>query len=190
MSIEEALAANTAALVENTAAHLKLAAVAEAARKPVKEAEPPKEEEAPKLTAAQKAAATKAAAKAKADEEAAAEEEAPKKAAPKKTTKKVETPDPVTDIAEGEVAPLVLGFIKTDDEELRDERKAKVRAALDHIGAAKATEIEDDEGRCKFATYVAYWTAGLEVDFEAVDELVTEAMEAAGGEGSDEDDLV
>ncbi|AIT13314.1 hypothetical protein DSS3P1_79 [Ruegeria phage DSS3-P1] len=181
MSIEAALAELTAAVKENTAAHAKLAEVAAAAAggKAAAPAKAPAKDEAP---AEEKKPAAKAAAK-----------PAAKAAAKKPAAKKVEPPELAGSVTHTEIAKIGAAFLKGDDEEARDAAKSNFIAGLQHIGAAKLGEIDSDEDRARLAGYIAYWTAGLEVDFEAIDEIVLAAGgddEGSDDEGSDDDDIL
>ncbi len=174
MSLEAAIAELTAAVRENTEAHAKLAAVA---------------------VAASKAGKDKPAAEVTGSEEPKAEKpkaEKPKAERPKAEKPKAEKPkakpEVQTDVDEAAIPGIAVGFLGTDDESVREDRKAKMRSALDHLGFKKASEIDNDEDRVKFATYVAYWSAGHEVDFEEIDALVAEAVGDSGSE--DDDDMV
>lgn len=183
MSIEEALAANTAALIENTAAHAKLAEVAMAAAggkaaAPAKAApkeEPVEdEEEAPKETAAEKKKRL-AAEKKKADAAAAAK---------KKAAAKTEAPELVAEMPAAALHKIAAAFMSDDlDEAERDANKANFVGGLAHLGAKKFSELSDDSERARLAAYIGYWTAGLDVDFEEIDGLI-EAL----GEGEGDDD--
>jgi hypothetical protein len=183
MSLEEALAANTAALIANTDAHNNLTAVASAAAgaKAGGKAES-KAEDAGEETAAEKKAA--AAAKKKATAAALAK----KKAAA--AEKPADAPD-LSKLADGVAAAklktLAGGFLKGDDEESRDANKEKFLAALEHLGAGKLGEIDSAEDRAKMAAYVVYWSKGAEVDFEAVDEIVLGIIGGDDDAGGDDD---
>ena len=182
MSLEEALAANTAALIANTEAHANLAAVATAATggkattKPTKEEskeEPEEQDEAPKETAAEKKKRLAAEKKAAAAKKAAAD-------------KKKEKPELEAEVTGAELHKIASAYLKGDDEETRDTNKENFVGGLAHIGAGKLGEIESDTDRARLAAYIQYWTAGLDVDFDEIDALV----EAAGGDGEGDDDLL
>ena len=168
MSIEEALAANTAALIENTAAHAKLAEVATAAAsgKPATSGakDKPADDETPKETAAEKKKRLAAEKKAK---EAETETEAPKLAA---------------SVTAAALKKAAGAFLQSDDEEERDANKANFIGALSHLGAKKLGDVDSGEDRARLAGYIAYWNAGLDVDFEAIDGLLA-------GEEEEEDIL-
>lgn len=183
MSIEKALADLTTALKENTEAHLKLADVAKAAQ-------------ASKTPAPEKAPAEKPKAASKAKAEADEQEEAPKKEAAKKpaarkAAPKNKTPDPVTSITFDDLKLAAKAFISPEDESERDARKEKLGSALDHLGASKLTEVDEDD-MPKVATYLAYWTAGLDVDFEEIDGLIAEASDddSEGASEGDDDEMI
>lgn len=181
MSIEEALAANTAALIENTAAHARLADVAVAASggKPAADkpadkpkAETPKDDgEKPETAAAKKkrlAAEKKAKEAAAAAEAEAAEEEAPG-----------EAPELVAEVTAADLHTQASAFMSKElDAEVLDANKANFVGGLAHLGAKKFSELSDDSERARLSAYIGYWEAGLDVDFTAIDE----AIEALGGD--------
>jgi len=178
MSLEEELRANTEALKENTAAHLKLAEVAMAAagqgggkaapaEKPVPEKD---EDEAPKETAAEKKKRLAA------EKAAAAKAEAAKKPAAKSA------PELETEVDAADLKKAAAAFLGSDDEKVRNANKKNFMAALDHLGASKLTDVDTDEDRARLAGYIAYWEAGLKVDFEAIDEIIA----GGGSDGEDE----
>lgn len=182
MALEKLIEDLIAALNANTTAHSKLAdvAIAAAAEKTTKAAA-----EAP----AKKAPAKKA--------EADEEDEEPKKAPAKKTAEKAPAkkapakkkgPELVLKVKEDQIADIAVGFMSTDDEEEREERKTKMRSALQHLGFKKATEIDNAEDRAKFASYLAFWAAGEDVDFEDIDEKIADALGGSDAEDEDEDD--
>ena len=188
MSIEEALAANTAALIENTAAHAKLAEVAMAASggkaaapsKASEKAESTEEEEAPKETAAEKKKRL-AAEKKKKDAAAAAEKKA--------QAAKAEKPELVAEMPAAALHKIAAAFMSDDlDEELRDANKANFVGGLAHLGAKKFSELADDSERARLAAYIGYWQAGLDVDFNEIDGLI-EALGDGEGEGDDDDPM-
>ncbi|MFU1607369.1 hypothetical protein ACM25O_13370 [Sulfitobacter pontiacus] len=182
MSIEEALAANTAALIENTKAHAKLAEVAMAAaggKASASTAEKAKvteteEEEAPKETAAEKK-------KRLAAEKAAATKKA---AAEKAKASKAKKPELVSEMTAAELHKIAAAFMSDElDEAERDANKANFVGGLAHLGAKKFSELSDDTERARLAAYIGYWQAGLDVDFEEIDGLI-EALD--GGEEDDD----
>lgn len=183
-SLEQALAENTAALIENTAAHLQLAKVAGASMKSgttatASTAVEPTDEKPATGTAA--AAAKKAAAEALAAKKAAtAEAAAAKKAA---GSKKPKVPELEAEVSEADLRTACRAYLNTDDEEEREAHKANVTSAFAHLGVKVLTEIEA-EGRAQLAGYVAYWAAGLEVVFEDIDALLADAPDEA-----DDDDM-
>jgi hypothetical protein len=81
-------------------------------------------------------------------------------------------------VSAADLKKAAAAYLNGDDEEARDAAKKNFIGALAHIGAKKLGEVDSDEDRARLAGYVAYWTAGLDVDFEAIDEIV-----AAAGEG-------
>ena len=174
MSLEAAIAELTAAVRENTEAHTKLAAVAVAAAKSGKAEKP-----AAEVTGSEEP---------KAEKPKAEKPKAEKPKAEKPAAKPKAKPPVQVDVDQAATPGIAVAFLSTDDEADRDARKAKMRSALDHLGAKKASEIDNDEDCVKFATYVAYWTAGHEVDFEEIDALVAEALDGSGSE--DDDDMV
>lgn len=178
MSLEEAIAANTAALIENSAAHKMLADVATAAAtgKSVSKPEPEKEkagseEETRELTAAEKKAANAAKRR--------------KAAAAKKAAEKAEPPELTLMVTAPELRKLAAAFMDGDDDEARELNKTNFIGGLQHVGAAKLTELEDDAERARVAGYLAYWSAGLEVNFEAIDEIL-DAMGSGEDDGGDD----
>ena len=183
MSLEEAIATNTAALIDNTAAHRLLADVATAAagKAPANAAKDPQKDETPseEETSAEDNEAAEKKATAAAKRKAAADK---KKAA---AAKKVEPPELASIVSGTEIRTIAGGFLKGDDEEVRDKNKDNVLAALAHLGAGKLTELADDTERARLAGYIAYWSAGLEVDFEAIDEIIA-AADGDGGEDGDD----
>lgn len=171
MGIEEALAANTAALEANTAAHNRLADVAEAAAggKPAADkpadkpkADTPKDDgEKPETAAAKKKrlVAEKKAAEAKAAAEA--EEEAG------------EAPELVAEVTAADLHTQASAFMSKDlDAEVLDANKANFVGGLAHLGAKKFSELADDSERARLSAYIGYWEAGLDVDFTAIDEAI------------------
>lgn len=162
MSLEEALRANTVALEANTAAHLKLAEVAVAA-----------------ATGKSSAGSTKPAptetTESEESEETAAQKKkrlAAEKAAAAKKAAAAEPPELETSVTGDEIKKIAGAFLASDDEKVRDANKANFISALSHLGAKKLGDVETDEDRARLAGYIAYWTAGLKVDFEAIDEIV------------------
>ncbi len=183
MSLEEALAANTAALIANTEAHAKLAAAATAAAGTKSESKSDDAdaaaEEKKRLAAEKRKAAAEAKKKAEAEKKAEADE------------KPAEAPDLsklVDGVTPAKLKTLAGGFLKGDDEGSRDANKEKILAAFNHLGVAKLGEVTDDEDRAKLAAYIVYWTKGAEVDFEAVDEIVMGII--GGGDDGGDDDLL
>lgn len=178
MSLEEQLAKLTAAVEANTAAHEKLAQVAVAAQgaKGSKPAEDKAEDEKP---APKKPAPKKPAQKA---------DEADEKPAPKKTpTRRAKAKEPTlsADVDKKGLTQDVLAWIGTDDEEERDERKGKLRAALDHVGADTLGKA-DEADLPRIAAYLAYWQADLEVNFEEIDAKVEALSDDDDGDGDDD----
>jgi hypothetical protein len=170
MGIEELLAANTAALEANTAAHAKLAEVAMAAAGSATggttSAETPaatKEKEAP---AKETAAAKKK--RLAAEKKAEAEAEAKAKAAVK--------PEISSSVSAADLKKAAAGFLKGDDEEARDLAKQNFIGALEHLGCGKSlSSVEEPADRAKLAGYIAYWQAGLDVDFDEIDAIIDSA---------------
>ena len=198
MSLEAAIAELTAAVRENTAAHNKLAEVAKAATgkttteapKPAPETkaeEPSEDKEAQKKAAAEKKAASE---KRKAEKEA--KEKAEAEAAAKADAAADEADDEATDLPEivasvdsaGALA-AASAFLNPKDASKRDENKANMQAAFAHLGVTRLGGLESDEDRARFVAYLAYWTAGLSVDFEEVDERLA-SLDGA----TDADDLL
>lgn len=178
MGIEEALAANTAALEANTAAHNRLADVAEAAAggKPAADkpadkpkAETPKDDgEKPETAAAKK---KRLAAEKKAAEAAAAAEA--------EEAEEVDPPELVAEVTAADLHTQASAFMSKElDAEVLDANKANFVGGLSHLGAKKFSELGSDGDRARLSAYIAYWQAGLDVDFTAIDE----AIEALGDE--------
>lgn len=175
MNIEEALAANTAALIENTAAHAKLAEVAmaaaggkSAAGGKVTEKPKDEEEEEQTETAAEKKKRLAAEKKAAAAAAAAAKEK-----------EQAEPPELVAEMTAAALHKIAAAFMSDDlDEAERDENKANFVGGLNHLGAKKFSELADDSERARLAGYIGYWSAGLDVDFEAIDTLIEELGDA------------
>jgi hypothetical protein len=195
MSIEAALAELTAAVKENTAAHTKLAEVAQAAQKGGTTAKA-----SPAKASTTKASTAKASEDTEAEEnEAEAPEEKPapkkapakkapaKKAPAKKAPAKPKAPTLSAEVDRDEFKNTARAFMSPDDEDTRDANKEKFASALAHLGAKKLTEV-DDEDLAKLAGYIAYWNAGLDVDFEEIDGLIAEAAEASSEESEDDSD--
>lgn len=191
MSLESAIQELTAAVKENTAAHLQLADVAKAASTGAKPSETKKEAQTPakdetdedEAEAQKKAAAAerrkKAAEKKKAEAEAAAAAEAEAEAEAEGDDDLLGGDDDLPEVqAEASVAEIKKAagaFLDEDDENFRDDNKAKVISAFKHLGVSKLGGLTDAEDRAKLLAYIAYWNAGLEVNFEDVDERVIEA---------------
>lgn len=193
MSLEAQLAELTAAVKENTEAQMKLAAAATAAVSPRKAdatpgtAKPAEKEETPETPeeddaeAKKKAAAEKrkeTAAKKKAEKEAAEKKAAAEKAAEKSET---EAPELSATVEMDDFKKQARAFMSPDDEEERDANKEKFAAALKHLGAGSLSKVDDDD-LPRLAGYVTYWQAGLDVDFEAVDEIVAGLSDEGDGE--------
>lgn len=174
MSIEKALADLTAAVQANTEAHQKLekAAIASMKQKAAAAKAPADDDEDDEP--APKPAARKTAAK------PAAEKKAPAKK-PASRAKKPAEPKLSATVERDEVSNAARNWMDTDDEAVRDERKAQFKAALNHLGAKKMGDVDDDD-LPRLMAYIAYWSADLEVDFEALDEKIAEMAE--------DDDLV
>lgn len=190
MSLEAAIQELTAAIKDNTAAHTNLADVAKAAAGSSKPAETKKAEpdttdddgeddaEAKKKAAAaerRKKAAEKKAAEAKAEEEAAKKKEAEAEEEDDLLGGDDELPEVQSEATVAEVKASAGKFLDSDDENFRDDNKSKVIAAFKHLGVSKLGGLTDAEDRAKLVGYIAYWNAGLEVNFEEVDERVAEA---------------
>ena len=169
MSLEEALRENTEALKANTAAHEKLGAIATAAQGGEAETEATEEKKAP----AKKAPAKKAPAK-------------------KPAAKKAEPPELKSSVTAAAIKKAAGAYLGVAEGAERDAHKANVVAAFAHLGVEKLGEIDNNEDRAKLAGYIAYWDAGLEVDFEAIDEIVAGDGDGDGEEegGDDGDDLL
>jgi hypothetical protein len=166
MSLEDLLKLNTEALDRNTAAHDNLAKVAVAASG--SKAAAPKDETPAEPTAAEKKKA------------AAAKGAATKKAAAEKKAK--EAPDLVATATVDEARTAAKAYLGSGDEEFRETAKANAGAAFKHIGVKNLGEMEDGEDAGKFLNYVNNWAAGHEVNFEEIDEAMSEL------EGDDGDD--
>ncbi len=167
MSIEEQLAELTAAVKENTEAHKALADVAKAAQG-TKAPAP-----APGAAEEEEKAAPKTRSRA-AKEKPGAEEKAAPKTRSRAAAKKKTEPELPGSVDRAEFMKTARAFLSPDDEEVMEANKEKFAAALDHLGASKMSAV-DDEDLPKLAGYIAYWNAGLEVDFEKIDGLVAEA---------------
>lgn len=185
------------AVKENTAAHAQLGEIAKAAAgKPAgkastaskkTETEDDGEDEAAKK--AEAAAKRKAAAEKKKADEAAAEkkkaDEAAKKKAAAEKKKAADTPELPGTVDTADLRGLARTFMSKDNEN-RDENKEKFAAALDHLGAENLSGVSEED-QARLFGYITYWSAGLDVDFEAVDEIVAAAApdEDAGEEDDD-----
>ena len=170
MSLEEALRENTEALKENTAAHAELAKVAAAAAgksatsKPTEDKETSVKDDPPKETAAQKK-------KRLAAEKKAKEAEAAKKA----EAEKADEPELATEVSFDDLKKACAELLKDEG------KKSDFMGALSHLGAKKLTEV-DEEDFPRLAAYVAYFSAGLDVDFENIDEKLAELADGEGGD--------
>jgi len=173
MSLEQAIKELTEAVRENTAAHQELVAVAKktaAGKAPAKSAPATDEGEGEAEAPAKKAPAKKAPAK---------------KAPAKKAPAKKKDPEVVTEIEAKALRAKAKDWMSVDDADERDARKERFAAALNHLGAAKLSDL-DDEDQAKMASYINVWEAGEEIeDFEAIDALVEEKV---GGDDGDSDD--
>ena len=136
MSLEDALNANTKAVLAHNSLLEKMLAGGSAPAKPAAAA-------ASKPAAA--AAATKPA--------------TPAKAAPKTTTDKRKG-----EITAEHVAERVTTFLKTGDKETRDERKLQAKTIIDHYGADRFTNIDAAHFEEALGFLSAY-EAGEEPDF-------------------------
>lgn len=183
MSIEAALAELTAAVKANTEAHEKLAQVAmtaqqnKAANNSTAEKSDAKDE--PEAKEAEKPA----------EEKKSTKRTSTKRTSTKKSTaKKAEEPKLSASVDREELTNQARAFMSSDDEEKRDEAKEKFKSALDHLGAKKMSDVEEDDIP-RLAGYISYWQAGLDVDFEAIDEKIAELADAdEGGENGDSDE--
>ena len=162
MSIEELIAAHTAALEANTKAveanTKALGAAPKAATKP----------KAP--TAAEKKAATEKAAAEMADEDAKEKKAPAKKAAPKKSDK----------ITKKTLVDAFSGFLSDaqDDEDLLTERRASVKALSTHYEVAKISDLDE-----------SLYPEAMEA-LSSLLAGETPAILEAGEEESEDDDLV
>lgn len=191
MSIEQALAELTAAVKENTTVQSKIVELAESAAKARGNTEEPKK------PATRTAAKAKAAPKEEPKEEPAAEEEkpAPKKPATrarKPAAKKAKEHEVRVGISVDDVRDLARKHASNDggDKEERERLKGLMSSAFDHLGVSKLSDMDDEE-RVKFAHYLDHWIDDSQqtLDFEALDEKVLAAVEAAG-DGEEEDDML
>jgi len=179
MSIEAALAELTSAVKENTAIHREFAEIARKAAtgKSTGEAASDKaaEEAAAKAEAEKKAEAAEkrkaAAAKKKAEQEAAKAAEA--EADENEASGDFEV---VKEISPVDLRALAKEFMSADDEDERDANKANFAAALKHLGAAKLSEVSDDEDRAKLATYIKAWIADPKAKLSAIDGQIEDAL--------------
>ncbi len=164
---------NTAALKDNSAAHLALAKVATAAAGG----------KVSVVGATAAATTTKAVAdKLVAEKPAAAAAKPAAAAAAKPAAKpkaKVE-PTLAPAVSLDDLRAAAKDYLGSDDPAIRDAGKANISAAFKHLGAGKLTEIESDEDRARLSAYIAFWTAGLEVNFEDIDAKVAALQEADG----------
>ena len=174
MSLEEQIAKLTAAVEANTAAHTKLAEVAmsaSAGKRTEAEKPAPKEEddgEDDAAAAKKKAAAKKAAETRKAN------------ASKKKAEEEKEAPTLDASVTSKDLMAAARAFMSPDDADQCEENKERFASALKHLGAAKLSAV-DEEDIPKLAGYIAYWQGGLDVDFEEIDGLIAELVEANGG---------
>lgn len=178
MSLEQALKENTEALQANTAAHAALTAVAvktSTGKSPTESEDDEGKPAAP--TAAEKKAAAAAAKRKAATEKKKADEAAAKKEAADEDGD-VEI---VKEISDVDLRALAKEFMSTDDTEERDARKENFGGALKHLGAAKLSEVSDDQDRVKLANYINHWIADEELAFDEVDAKIS---------GSDDDDML
>ncbi len=185
MSLEAAIAELTAAVKENTEAHAKLAEVAKAtqqAKAAPKKAAPEAEKPEAEKPEAEKPEAEKPEAEKPAPKKAAAKP----KAAPKKAAAKPKAPTLSATVDRDEFKNAARAFMSAEDEETRDKNKANFAAALNHLGASKLTDV-DDEDLPRLAGYIAYWSAGLEVDFEEIDALLADMSSDEDDRASDEE---
>jgi hypothetical protein len=174
MSLEDKIDALTAAIKENTAAHeaMTQVAVKAAGSKSTAKAET-KAEETDTDTDEDDAAAKK---KAAAEKRKAAAAKKKKEEAAKKAAEESEA-EIVTEISKVDLHAKAKEFMSSDDSEERDAAKANFASALEHLGAAKLSEVDDDD-RARLATYINAWSAGSEkIDFEDLDEKIAEAGE-------------
>lgn len=186
MSLEEALAANTAAIEANTKVQT---AILEKISTGGAKAEAPAEEK-PKPSrsrAKPKPAEEKASEETETDETPDEPEEKPepKKAAPKKAAPKKDAMAEMevrTGIDTDALRDLARKFGSNDggDKDERERLKGLMASAFDHLGAKKLSDL-DDEDRVKFAFYLDHWIADSQakLDFEALDEQVATDIEAS-----------
>lgn len=170
MSLEEQLAANTAAIEVNTAAlEANTAALiaeggttADAGSAGSKGGRPP-----PKETAAAKK-------KREAAERKAAEELAASEAAEQEEEEQEEEADlvpPRKSISSKALGKLLGDFMEVEDEDEAAEREEAVTAAFDHLGHSSLGDFADEaEDRVKVAMYADNWIAGNTVNFASIDE--------------------
>lgn len=172
MSLEDQITELTAAVKENTAAHLKLAEVAQAASGSKTGVKPAAE----KASDANEGGGE--------DDEKPATKPAAKKPAAKPRASRAKKPQPPelsADVTRKDFQASARAYIGSDDAEDREQRQEQLAAALDHLGASKLGEVEDEDIP-RIAAYFAYWSAGLEVIFEEVDARVAELTEASSGD--------
>lgn len=176
MALETEMAALTAALKENTAAHMALTKVAAAAAGSKTEAAPKAGAKPPveKAPAAKTPAAKAPAAKAPASKAPAA--------------KKAKLPEIFGEVDKATLVAASRAYLATDDEDELEARKANMVAAYEHLGVKKISDLADDAERAKLFAYIAYWTVAAEVDFEELDELVGEQVSDEDEEEDDGDD--
>lgn len=124
---------------------------------------------------ASKAADAKpASSKAKAaDEKPAPAKEKPKPAPAKAKEEKKPEFEVVASTSIAEARTAIKDYVSEEGADT-DARKAQLKAALDHLGARKLSEISEEDAP-RLATYAAAWSAGAEVNFEEIDEMVAEA---------------
>lgn len=175
MSLEEALAANTAALTANTQVQEAILAKigGNTDVSPSEEPDAPEEEtKASDADAKKKAAAAKRKAT----------------AAKKKALAAIEVRLGIDVV---EVRKLAREFGENDggDSDERERLKGLMASAFDHLGSKKLSDL-DDEDRVKFAHYLDHWIVDskAKLDFEKLDETVASAIEEADDGGNDEDD--
>jgi hypothetical protein len=76
------------------------------------------------------------------------------------------------------------------DEEERAAKNLNLGSASEHLGIGMIAELENVQDRAKAAAGIAYWTAGLQVLFEDLEEKVLSQLEATSGVSEEEDDLI
>lgn len=194
MSIEQALAELTEAVKENTTVQSKIVELAESAAKARGNTEEPKKPAA-RSTAKAKAAPKEEPKEEPKDEAPAEEKPAAKKPATrarKPAAKKTKTHEVRVGISVDDVRDLARKHASNDggDKEERERLKGLMSSAFDHLGVSKLSDMDDEE-RVKFAHYLDHWIEDSQqtLDFEALDEAVLAAVEAAG-DGEEEDDML